>query len=161
MLNFPVKVDSSIDEFKKLDDFTINVYTLENELVVPIKISSNVDNQYSNSYNEMQKYDIANEITIREKITELEKQINNPTNFINLLLYQGHFILIISMSRLVHQQILKHKSRLYICNRCLSHCQISNKILSSSKILYWEQSITGNYKFAGARINFGIYKSQS
>ena len=125
MLNFPVKVDSSIDEFEKINNLTINIYTLENDLVVPIKISSNVDNQYTNLYNEMLKHDITDESKIREKITQLEKAIRDHTNFINLLLYQGHFTLITSMSALVRQQLNDKKSshRYYICNRCLSHCQ--------------------------------------
>ena len=73
------------------------------------------------------KYDITNKSTIREKINELEKLIKNHANFITLLLYKGHFTLTTSMSRLVNTQIQKHNRRIYICNRCLSHCQSPTK----------------------------------
>ena len=47
MLNFPVKVDSSIDECEKLNSLTINIYTLENDIVVPVEISSNLDDEHT------------------------------------------------------------------------------------------------------------------
>ena len=46
MLNYPVKVDSTLDKFEEINNLSINIYTLENELVVPIRISQNVDIQY-------------------------------------------------------------------------------------------------------------------
>ena len=61
MLNFLVKVDSSKDEFEKINNLTINIYTLENDSVVPIKTSSNVYSQYKNLYNEMLERDIIDE----------------------------------------------------------------------------------------------------
>ena len=44
MLNFLVREDSSTDEFEKINNLTTNIYTLEGDLVTPIKIVSNVDN---------------------------------------------------------------------------------------------------------------------
>ena len=36
MLNFPVKIDSSIDKIEEINNLFINIYSLEGEKVVPI-----------------------------------------------------------------------------------------------------------------------------
>ena len=123
MLEFPVKIDSSIEKFEEANNLSINIYTLENNLIVPIRISSNVDKHYTDIYSEIQKFNVTNDATIREKLNHINDIISHHTKFINLFLYEKHYTLITSLSALLSNQLSTFRGKHYICHRCLSHCQ--------------------------------------
>ncbi|XP_072757714.1 uncharacterized protein [Anoplolepis gracilipes] len=98
-IEFPVTLNQ-IKKFEIYNDISINVYSFENENIVPIHLTE-------------QKRD----------------------KHVNLLYVQdaqniGHFAWIKNLSRLVSMQLSKHKTKKYICDRCMHYFHSVEKLQS-------------------------------
>ncbi|XP_032690434.1 uncharacterized protein LOC116853444 [Odontomachus brunneus] len=99
---------NQITRFERLNDISINVYSImgeKNESIVPVRLSDGK----------------------REKHVNLLR-ISEPRDR-----YTGHFAWIKDLSRLISSQLSKKKVRKYICDRCL-HYFYSNEKLESHAV---------------------------
>ena len=125
MLNFPVKIDSTITKFGKANNLIVNIYSEENNTIVPVRLSPSIDHVYSPSLNDTK--DVA--IT-KDNIQEYTKQLldlNTNTRLVNLFLFNKYYSLINNLHRLVSSQISTKETHNYICYRCLSSYKSSLK----------------------------------
>ena len=110
---------------KKANNLIINVYTCEDELMVPVKISPLTDSIYT-PFLESTK-----DITITEEnMQDYRKDLldlNCNTRLINPFLYSNHYSLITKLHSLVSKQLGSNDSHNYICYRCLNSCKSSLK----------------------------------
>ncbi|XP_029175998.1 uncharacterized protein LOC114944299 [Nylanderia fulva] len=96
-IEFPVTVNH-IKKFELANDISVNVYSIENENIVPLRLSK-------------QKRD--------KHVNLLYVKDENSV---------GYFALIKNLSRLVSSQLNKQKCRRYICDRCLHYFFSKDKL---------------------------------
>ncbi|XP_072751051.1 uncharacterized protein [Anoplolepis gracilipes] len=98
-IEFPVTLNQ-IKKFEINNNISINVYTIENENIVPIRISEQKRDKHANLLYIQDAQDI------------------------------GHFAWIKNLSRLVSSQLNKHNGQKYICDRCLHYFYSNEKLQS-------------------------------
>ena len=121
-VNFPVKIDSTITKFEKANRLIVNIYSEEDNTVVPVRISPTIDDVYTPFLNDTKDISIT-----KDNIQEYTKQLldlNTNTRLVNLFLFNEHYSLINNLHRLVSNQISASDcNHNYICYRCLSSCK--------------------------------------
>ena len=117
MLQFPQKLDSNIEKFEKANNIIINVYSVENKIVVPVRVSSNIDSIYTPFLNSTKEIPITDE-NIQEYTKDL-LDLNDNKRLVNLFLYENHYSLINNLHRLVSKQVSSNHEHNLICYRCL------------------------------------------
>ncbi|XP_072764631.1 uncharacterized protein [Anoplolepis gracilipes] len=91
---------NQIKKFEINNNISINVYTIENENIVPIRLSEQKRDKHANLLYIQDAQDI------------------------------GHFAWIKNLSRLVSSQLNKHNGQKYICDRCLHYFYSNEKLQS-------------------------------
>ncbi|XP_077270167.1 uncharacterized protein LOC143901616 [Temnothorax americanus] len=104
-IEFPMTL-SQIKQFERLNDISINVYTIEGQKtsnVLPIRLTDRT--------------------SVKKHVNLLYMQDPRDNNV-------GHFAWIKNLSRLVSSQLSKKKNKKYFCDRCLHYFSSSNKLQS-------------------------------
>ncbi|XP_077255644.1 uncharacterized protein LOC143893804 [Temnothorax americanus] len=104
-IEFPMTL-SQIKQFERLNDISVNVYTIEGQKtsnVLPIRLTDHT--------------------SVKKHVNLLYMQNPRDNNV-------GHFAWIKNLSRLVSSQLSMHHGQKYICNRCLHYFSSSDKLQS-------------------------------
>ena len=125
MLTFPQRVDSSILKFEKANNLIINVYTCEKELIVPLRVSPQIDKIYLPFLQSIKDLAITSENI--GSFTDSLKSLNSHDRLVNLFLYSNHYSLITDLHKLISKQVSSDHSHNFICYRCLNSCKSALK----------------------------------
>lgn len=116
---FPVQV-SDIDRFEKINPFiSINVYVCKkNNKFSILRLCERVRDKHVNLLL-MKKYD--------PNIDQID-DYDNVDDYVSVPHGKSHYIWIKDISKLLRAQITKHTSKLFFCDRCLSHKSSERKM---------------------------------
>ena len=107
---------SNIEKFEKAKNIIINVYSVENKIIVPVRVSTNIDSIYRPFQNNTKDLAITYE-NIQEHTKDL-LDLNDNKRLVNLFLCENHYSLIINLHRLVSKQVSSSLIHNLICYRC-------------------------------------------
>lgn len=117
-INFPMQL-KNISKFEKLNNLTINVYSIEeenNNKIAPVYISDFVSDKHIPLLIMCKNSD-------RDESGSFGDKINNLINSVDY-----HFMWIKDLSRLLSKQISKRNGKIYLCHRCMNHFSTQERL---------------------------------
>ena len=125
MFNFSIKIDLTITKVEKANRLTLNMYSEEDNIDIPLRFSPSIEDVYTPFLNDKQDIAIATENV--QEYTKQIRDLNTNTRLITFFLFNEHYSLIHNPYSLVSSQICSDDAYNYICCRCLSSCKYPPK----------------------------------